>query len=88
MAIGGRQANFTLPIDPLREFRRLVPWGEQSRVVREALGSELKRIKFQKALRLSFGAWLGSAHLELAKGSRAYVRSLRKSGRPRRVRTR
>ena len=83
-----RQANFTLPEDLLEELRKTVPRGEQSRVVGEALRNELKRIKFQKALRKSFGAWKARPHPELARGTRRYVRSLRRSSRPRRLPTR
>jgi metal-responsive CopG/Arc/MetJ family transcriptional regulator len=79
MASATRQANFTLPEDLLNELKKTVPKGEQSRVVGEALRHELKRIKFKKALQNSFGVWTPSAHPELAKGTRRFVRSLRKS---------
>jgi len=81
MAIITKQANFTLPEDLLEELRQTIPKGEQSKVVSEALRNELKRIKFQKALDLSFGAWKGQRHPELAKGTRAFVRKVRKSSR-------
>lgn len=84
MAIIKKQANFTLPEDLLEELRRTIPKGEQSKVVSEALRNELKRIKFQKALDLSFGAWKGQRHSELAKGTRAFVRKVRKSSRMKR----
>ena len=76
-----RQANFTLPADLLEELRRTVPRGEQSRVVGEALRNELKRIRFRKALDRSFGSWKKEGHSELARGTRRFVRSLRKSER-------
>lgn len=79
-----RQANFTLPEDLLEELRRTIPKGEQSKVVGEALRNELTRIKFRKALQKSVGAWKARAHPELARGTRRYVRALRKSSRPRR----
>lgn len=79
-----RQANFTLPEDLLEELKRTVPRGEQSRVVSEALRNELKRLRFQKALQRSFGAWKAKRHPELAGGTRRYVRRLRRSSRPRR----
>lgn len=85
MAPATKQANFTLPQDLLRELRTLVPRGEQSKVVGEALKNELKRIKFMKALQSSFGAWKAARHPELAEGTRAFVRSLRKSARVKRV---
>lgn len=76
-----RQANFTLPEDLLAELKRTVPKGEQSKVVSEALRHELKRIRFKKALQSSFGAWKASPHPELTRGTRRFVRSLRKSSR-------
>lgn len=76
-----RQANFTLPEDLLEELRRTIPKGEHSKVVGEALRNELKRIKFQKVLQSSFGAWKAHRHPELSKDSRQFVRSLRKSRR-------
>jgi len=85
MRTATRQANFTLPEDLLDELRRAVPKGEQSRVVGEALRNELTRIKFKRALETSFGAWTKSRHPELTKGSRHYVRSLRKSSRRNRL---
>lgn len=80
-----RQANFTLPEDLLDELRRAVPKGEQSRVVGQALRNELARIRFRRALDESFGAWKKSRHPELAKGTRRYVRSLRRSSRRNRL---
>ena len=78
-----RQANFMLPEDLLDELRRAVPRGEQSRVVGEALRNELTRLRFRRAVEGSFGAWKASKHPELARGSRAFVRRLRRSRRPR-----
>jgi Arc/MetJ-type ribon-helix-helix transcriptional regulator len=79
-----KQANFTLPEELLEELKRAVPRGEQSRVVGEALRSELKRIKFRKSLEASFGAWTKERHPELARGTRRFVRSLRRSSRGKR----
>jgi len=84
MASGTRQANFTLPEALLEELKRTVPKGEQSKVVGEALQNELKRIRFKKALQTSFGAWKAEKHPELAKGTRRFIRSLRKSTRTKR----
>jgi hypothetical protein len=78
-----RQANFTLPAELLEELKQTVPKGEQSRVVSEALRSELKRLRFRKSLDSSFGAWEKGPHPELARGTRRFVRALRKSTRPR-----
>lgn len=85
MTIGTNQANFTLPEDLLVELKRTIPKGEQSKVVSEALRNELKRIKFKKALQTSFGTWKDEKHLELAKGTRPFVRALRKSRRLKRL---
>jgi len=79
-----KQANFTLPEDLLEELKRIVPRGEQSRVVGEALRNELKRIRFKRSIEESFGAWTAERHPELARGTRRFVRSVRKSTRPRR----
>lgn len=70
-----RQANFLIPEDLLEDLRSLVPRGEQSQVVSEALRRELKRRKLKAALGKSFGAWgerrdLGS--------TRRFVRGLRR----------
>jgi len=81
MAGATRQANFTLPEELLDELKKTVPRGEQSRVVGEALRHELQRIKFKKVLQSSFGTWKKTAHPELAKGPRRFIRSLRKSTR-------
>ena len=81
MAMMTRQANFTLPEALLEELKRMVPKGEQSKVVGEALRNELKRMRFKKALQTSFGAWKQEKHPELAKGARRFVRALRKSSR-------
>ncbi len=85
MGSATRQANFTLPEDLLEELKRTVPKGEQSKVVRDALRHELKRIRFKKALQNSFAAWKQGAHPELGKGTRQFVRALRKSTRLRRL---
>ena len=44
-----------------------------------------KKAIFKKALQTSFGAWKDEKHLELAKGTRRFVRSLRKSKRLKRL---
>lgn len=70
-----QQANFLIPGDVLEDLRRLVPRGEQSQVVTEALRRELMRRKLKGALEKTFGAWgrrkdLGS--------TRRFVRALRR----------
>ena len=76
-----RQANFLLPAELLDELRRAVPRGQQSRIVGEALRNELQRLRFRQAVIDSFGAWKDRAHPELARGTRRFVRSLRRSTR-------
>lgn len=76
-----KQANFLLPEDLLKELRESVPKREQSKVVAEALRKELKRLKLQKAIHTSFGAWKDKDHPELKAGTEAYIRILRKSRR-------
>lgn len=73
-----KQANFLIPDEVLKEFRKLIPRGEQSRVVSQALQRELKRRHLENALKETFGAWkerrdLGSTH--------SFVRKLRKDRR-------
>jgi hypothetical protein len=74
-----RQANFLLPAPLLEELRRAVPRRQQSRVVGEALRNELQRRKFRRVVSEGVGAWKASAHPELARGTRRFVRSLRRS---------
>ncbi len=76
-----RQANFLLPEDLLDEFKKTVAKREQSKVVTEALKKELKRIKLEKAIQSSFGAWKHEDHPELKKGTDAFIRNLRRSTR-------
>ena len=81
MAAATKQANFLLPEDLVEELRRTVPKREQSRVVSEALRRELKRLKLQKALQTSFGAWKDEDHPELREGTESFVRAVRRSTR-------
>ena len=79
------QANFVLPQSLLTEFRSLVPKGRQSEFVARALENELRRIRFQKAVSESFGAWTRQPHPEFKRGTEIYVRALRKSSRADRI---
>ena len=74
-----------LPQEVLKELNETVPRGERSRVVAEARRNELARIKFRKALEETFGGWKAEKHPELAKGTRRYVRRLRRSSRSKRL---
>ncbi len=76
-----RQANFVLPVDLIEDLRRTVPRGEQSRVVAEALRKELKRLRFQRAIKNAFGAWSHEPHPELGAGVDQYLRQVRRSSR-------
>ena len=81
MSVATRQANFLLPEDLVEELKRNVPKREQSKVMAEALRKELKRLKLQKAMETSFGAWKDKDHPELSKGTDTFIRNLRKSSR-------
>lgn len=76
-----KQANFLLPEELLDELKRTVSKRQQSKVVAVALRKELKRIKLERVLHTSFGAWKDEDHPELKGGTKAFVRSLRKSSR-------
>jgi len=76
-----KQANFLLPQDLLNELKMTVSKRQQSKVVADALRKELKRLKLEKVLKTSFGAWKEKDHPELKGGTEAFVRSLRKSSR-------
>jgi hypothetical protein len=76
-----KQANFLLPQDLLDELKMTVSKRQQSKVVADALRKELKRLKLEKVLQTSFGAWKDKHHPELKEGTEAFVRKLRKSTR-------
>ena len=84
MASGTKQANFLLPEDVLEELKKTVSSRQQSKVVTDALRKELKRLKLEKALQSSFGAWKDKDHPEMREGATAYVAKTRKSTRTRR----
>lgn len=81
MNLATKQANFLLPEDLLDELKKTVTKRQQSKVVADALRKELKRLKLEKALKTSFGAWKDKEHPEIKEGSEAFVRRLRKSSR-------
>lgn len=76
-----KQANFLLPKEILDDLKKNVPRMQQSKVVAEALKKELKRIKLNRYLQESFGAWNKEDHPELADGTAEYIRRIRKSSR-------
>ena len=81
MGTATKQANFLLPEDLLDELKKTVSKRQQSKVVADALRHELKRLRLEKAVRESFGAWRDKDHPELKGGTEAYIRKLRKSTR-------
>lgn len=85
MATITKQANFLLPVDILEELKNTVSGRQQSKVVAEALRKELKRLKLEKVLQSSFGAWKDKDHPELKSGVEPYIRAIRKSTRPKRT---
>lgn len=76
-----KQANFLLPEELLEELKKTVSKRQQSKVVADALRKELKRLKMEKILHTSFGAWKDKDHPELKEGTDAFVRKLRRSTR-------
>ena len=79
-----KQANFLLPEDLLDELKMTVSKRQQSKVVADALRKELKRLKLEKVLQTSFGAWKEKNHPELKESTEVFVRKLRRSSRSRR----
>ena len=79
-----KQANFLLSEEVVEELRNSVGKRELSRFVEAALEKELKRLKLEKALQVSFGAWKVEEHPELVQGVEKFVRTIRKSARGRR----
>lgn len=86
MSTSTKQANFMLPEDLLDELKKNIAKREQSKFVTEAVRKELKRLKFEKALESSFGAWKDKYHPDLKNGTEKYMRKLRKSTRMERPR--
>ena len=84
MSSSTKQANFLLPEDLLDELKMTVSKRQQSKVVADALRKELKRLKLEKVLQTSFGAWKDKNHPELKEGTEAFIRKLRRSSRLRR----
>jgi hypothetical protein len=76
-----RQANFLLPGDLIDEMKKAVSKREQSKFVAAALRKELNRLRLEKTLKTSFGAWKDEDHPELKDGTYAYIRNIRKSSR-------
>ncbi|MDP2691309.1 MAG: hypothetical protein Q8O95_02800 [bacterium] len=73
-----KQANFFLSAIVIDNLRSHVPKGEQSQFVELAIERALSRIRFQDALKTSFGSWKGNRHPH----SEQFIRTLRHSKRP------
>lgn len=72
------QANFRLPMKLLDKIRKLIPKGQISEFVEEAIQKELKRLEFQEAIKKSFGAWGERKDLGTTK---EYVHAIRRGRR-------
>ena len=72
------QANFRLSREVLKNLRKAVPHGKQSRFVEEAIQKEIKRCQFLKAVESSFGAWGKRKDLGT---TRQFIRKLRRGRR-------
>jgi len=81
VSAAAKQANFLLPEDLLEELKIVASKRQQSKVVADALRKELKRLRLEKVLNTSFGAWKNNDHPEFKEGTDAYARRLRKSTR-------
>jgi post-segregation antitoxin (ccd killing protein) len=80
-----RQANFLLSEELIEELRRSVGKREQSQFVEAALQKELKRLKLERSLEGSFGAWKDKNHPEIRASTEQFVRKLRKTTREKRL---
>ncbi|MFH1288129.1 MAG: hypothetical protein ABII25_05475 [bacterium] len=85
MGVITKQANFLLPIDLLVELKKTIGERARSKFAAEALKKELQRIKLEKAIQSSFGAWQNEKHPELKEETNAYIRKIRKSTRASRL---
>ena len=74
------------PEEVIEELRRSVGKREQSYFVEATLQKELKRLKLERALEGSFGAWKDKDHPELGAGTERFVRALRRTARGGRAR--
>ena len=65
-----KRIRLLLPADVVADLVRLVPPRRWGRVVSEALGRELRRLKALQAMEQSAGAWSEAAHPEMATGEK------------------
>jgi hypothetical protein len=80
-----KRINVTFPTSLLEELRAYVPRRERNRFIVETVENELRRIRFQRALRESAGAWSDEDHPDLitVEDVNRYVRNLRETAMPR-----
>lgn len=71
--------SITIPQELASEVRRLVPPGEVSAFVTQAVRESMARLRLREALDKGFGAWSDEKHPELMtpEDSIAYVNALR-----------
>lgn len=60
--------NVLFPADVADDLRDLVPPRQRSRFIVEAVGGELRRLRQQRALEETAGAWRAGDHPDLADG--------------------
>jgi hypothetical protein len=57
--------NVTFPKDTVEKLRHLIPAGERSHVIAEAVEEKLRVLACRRALRLAAGAWSTRHHADL-----------------------
>jgi len=84
-AVETKRISVIFPVKVLEDLRRLVPPRERSKFIAEATETELKRLRLEKALRESAGAWSDEDHPDLmtVEDVNRYIRRLRETSMPR-----
>jgi hypothetical protein len=72
------QVNVAFPEPLYQQFVRLVPAGQRTRFLTELAEAGLQRLKLQKALNETYGAWSHQPHPELKDGVDRYIRKQRR----------
>ena len=72
------QVNVAFPESLYQQFVRLVPAGQRTRFLTELAEAGLQRLKLQKALEDTYGAWSEEAHSDLKGGVDRYLRKQRR----------
>lgn len=80
-----QQIKVTIPTDLLTELTRYVSPRQQNQFILEGIEQALRRLRIQKAVDQSAGAWKAEDHPELdgPNGVEAYIRRLREAHLPR-----